>query len=176
VIIFSSVRFLSKKNNQIEIKKTETEPKPGQTDRFWFGFLGPKPVQTGLARLFPVMLGFFGLTRFFCFFCFGSVRFGFFGFRLIKPKPNRTEPTGFSKILIGFFSRFSFFGFFFVFSVFQFFCSPLLREMKYCEMGVLRLIVKWVLCFGTFGSTRLEFGWFFLLLTWVFGPVCTYLD
>jgi hypothetical protein len=70
-----------KKSNQIEIKKkTETEPKPGQTDRFRFGFLGPKPFQTGLARFFPVMLGFFGLARFV---------FGFFGFRLIKPKPNR---------------------------------------------------------------------------------------
>jgi hypothetical protein len=37
----------------------------------------PKPVQTGLARLgfLPVWLGFF--------------LFGFFGFKLIKPKPNR---------------------------------------------------------------------------------------
>jgi hypothetical protein len=46
-----------KKSNQTELfflKKTETEPKPGQTDRFRFGsvFLGQKPVQTGLARFF----------------------------------------------------------------------------------------------------------------------------
>jgi hypothetical protein len=79
VIIFGSVRFLSKKSNQIKIlKKIETEPKPGQTGLFRFGFLGPKPVQTGLARFFPVMLGFFGLARFFLFFFrfwFSSVRF-----------------------------------------------------------------------------------------------------
>jgi len=74
---FGSV-FIKKKITKLKLKKkTETEPKPGQTDRFRFGFLGPKPVQTGLARLFPVMLGFFGLTRFFCFFLFwfSSVRF-----------------------------------------------------------------------------------------------------
>jgi len=39
-------------------KKTETEPKSVQTNRFRFGFLGLKPVQTGLARFW---LGFFGL-------------------------------------------------------------------------------------------------------------------
>jgi hypothetical protein len=64
-----------KKSNQTEffLKKTETEPKPVQTDRFWFGFLEQKPVQTGLARFFS-----------------GFVRFGFFGSRLKKPKPNRS--------------------------------------------------------------------------------------
>jgi hypothetical protein len=40
VIIFGSVRFLSKKVTKPKFfflkKKTETEPKPGQTDRFWF--------------------------------------------------------------------------------------------------------------------------------------------
>jgi hypothetical protein len=55
-------------------------------------FLGQKPVQTGLTRFFP------GLALFFL---FGSVflvllrffrfRFGFFGFLLIKLKPNRTD-------------------------------------------------------------------------------------
>jgi len=56
-----------------------------------FGFLEEKPIQTGLARFwsvwlgFSIWLGFFGLTRFFPVF---SVRFGFFIFRLIKPKPN----------------------------------------------------------------------------------------
>jgi hypothetical protein len=75
-------------------KKTETEPKPGQTDRFRFGFLGKKPVQTGLARFSRFWLGFFGLARFFFrfFVGFGSVRFGFL---FIKPKPNRPV---FSKI------------------------------------------------------------------------------
>jgi hypothetical protein len=67
VIIFYSVRFLSKKSNQTEIfflKKTETEPKPVQTSWFRFG-------SVFLFGFFPVW-----------------VRFGFFGFRLIKMKPN----------------------------------------------------------------------------------------
>jgi len=74
VIIFGSVRFLSKKVTKPKIfffeKKNETEPKPGQTDRFRFGsdFLGQKPVQTGLARFFRFWLGFLG---------FGSVFSGF---------------------------------------------------------------------------------------------------
>jgi len=41
-----------------------------------FGFLGQKPVQTGLTLFFRFGSVFFGL---------GSVRFDFFGFRLIKP-------------------------------------------------------------------------------------------
>jgi len=112
VIIFGSVRFLSKKVTKPKFfffeKKTETEPKPGQTDRFRFGsvFLGQKLVQTGLARFFRFLLGFlgfgsvfsgfgsvfFGLARFFfrLFVGFGSFRFGFFGCLFIKPKPNRT--------------------------------------------------------------------------------------
>jgi len=68
-----------KKSNQAEIF-FEKKPKPGQTDRFEFGFLGQKPVQTGLARFFRFLLGFFrfwlgfsGLARFF--FRFDSVRF-----------------------------------------------------------------------------------------------------
>jgi hypothetical protein len=104
VIIFYSVRFLSKKVTESNFfkKKTETEPKPGQTDRFRFGsvFLGQKPVQTGLARFW---LGFFwfGSVFFRVFFCFGSVRF--FAYK------TETEPAGFFKILIGYF--------FFIFSV-----------------------------------------------------------
>ena len=72
VFIFGSVRFLLKKiiNPNFFKKKTETEPKPIQTDRFRFGFLEQKPVQTGFARFFPVWLGFSGLARFFQ---FGSV-------------------------------------------------------------------------------------------------------
>ena len=77
--------------------------KPVQTDRFRFGFLGQILVQTGLARFSWFWLGFSGLTRFFSglawfFSGLGSVRFF-----LIKPKPNRTEPASFFKILIGFF-------------------------------------------------------------------------
>jgi len=87
-----------------------------ENNRKWFkptGFglviLGKKPVQTD-------MLGFFRFG--FCLAQFFLVWFGFFGFRLIKPKPNRSI---FLKILIGFFSRFSFFGYFFYFSPFNLF-------------------------------------------------------
>jgi hypothetical protein len=125
VIIFGSVRFLSKKvtkpNYFFFEKKTKTEPKPGQTDRFRFGsiFLGQKPVQTGLARFFWFWLGFlgfgsvfFGLARFFR---FGSVLARFFvGFGFIKPKLNRTDQF-FQKI--NRFNRFFFSVFFPVFSV-----------------------------------------------------------
>ena len=79
-----------KKSNQTEIflkKKT----KPIQIDRFQFG-----SVFLDKNRFKPVLLGFFGFAWFFrfgsVFFRFFSVwiRFGFFSFRLIKPKPNRT--------------------------------------------------------------------------------------
>jgi len=45
VIIFDLVQFFSLKNNQTGKKKrgTQTKPKPVQTDRFQFGFWGPKP-------------------------------------------------------------------------------------------------------------------------------------
>jgi hypothetical protein len=62
-----------KKNNQIEFF---LKPKQVQTDRFWFGFLGQKPVQTGLARFFRFCSVFFILARFFR---FDSI---FFRFRL----------------------------------------------------------------------------------------------
>jgi len=75
-----------KKNNQTKIiiflkKKTETEPKPGQTDRFRFGFFRAKTGSNRFGSVFPVWLGFFPV---FCRF-----RFGFFGFLVIKP--NRTS-------------------------------------------------------------------------------------
>jgi len=58
VIIFGSVRFLSKKNKQTEffLKKTETgSNRPGSVR---FGFLGQKPVQTGLAWFFSGLVQF----------------------------------------------------------------------------------------------------------------------
>jgi hypothetical protein len=77
MIIFCLV-FI-KKINQIKffLKKLKSV----QIDRFWFGFLGKKPVQTSLAQFFL-----FGSV----FFRFFSVLiwFGFFNFKLIKPKPN----------------------------------------------------------------------------------------
>ena len=116
VIIFGSVWFLSKK----VIKPKfffEKKPKPSQTNRFRFGFLGKKPVQTGLARFF---------FRFFS--VLVSVRFDFFSFLLIKPKPNRTgwffqNFNRFNR----FFFRFGFFSYFFPGLIgFSIFFSPLL--------------------------------------------------
>jgi hypothetical protein len=73
------------------------KPKPGQTYRFRFGFLGQKLVQTSLAQ-FSGFLGFssvfFGLAR------FGSI-FPVFTYK------TETEPAGFFKILIGLIGFFS---------------------------------------------------------------------
>jgi hypothetical protein len=92
--------FIKKKGNQtkyLKKKKNRNRFKPNG-----FGsvrFFGQKPVQIGLTLFFPVWLGFFSL---------GSV--WFFWFQAYKTE---TEPVGFFKILIGFFSRFGFFGYFF---------------------------------------------------------------
>jgi hypothetical protein len=118
-------------------KKTETEPKRNRVKptgfvSVRFGFLGKKPVQTGFGSVFSVWLGFlgfgsvfsvnfgsvfsdfglvfFGLARFFSGFLSVSVRFGFFGFLVIKPKPNRTG---------WFFQKFNRFNRFFFGSVFS---------------------------------------------------------
>jgi hypothetical protein len=122
-----TVRFGSvfiKKSNQTEFfkkKKTETEPKPVQTDRFRFGSVRFFRAKTGLAWFFRFGSVFSGLARFFVWFFSIRVRFGsVFPVSGLKNR-NRTEPVGFFKKkfgLIGFFSRFGFFGFFFpVFSV-----------------------------------------------------------
>ena len=78
-----------------------------------FGFLGQKPVQTGLARFFLVWLGFFS-----GFFGLGSVRF--FQFQAYKTE-TKPKPVGFFKILIVFFYSTIFFVFFFIFLIFSVF-------------------------------------------------------
>jgi hypothetical protein len=70
---FGSVFFFKKITKPI-LKKTETELKPVQTDRFRFVFLGQKPVQTGLAL----------------FFRFGSVFLFGFGSVFSISEPNRS--------------------------------------------------------------------------------------
>jgi hypothetical protein len=83
VIIFGSVRFLSKKVTKPKFflkKKTETGSNRPVSVRFGSVFLGQKTVQTGLAwffrfwlgfgLVFPVWLGFFPVWL-----SFGSVRF-----------------------------------------------------------------------------------------------------
>ena len=122
MIIFGSVRFLSKKITKPKFfffkKKTETEPKPGQTDRFRFGFFMAKTGSNRFGSVFPVLARFsrFGSVFFPFFVGFGSVRFfRFFGYK------TETEPAGFFKNLIGLIVFFSvrFFRLFFfpVFSV-----------------------------------------------------------
>ena len=88
MIIFGSVRFLSKKGNQTEIfffeKKNRNRVKLTSSNRFWLGFLCFGSVFSGFGSVF------FGLARFWLGFLSVSVRFGFFGFLFIKPKLNRT--------------------------------------------------------------------------------------
>jgi hypothetical protein len=82
VIIFGSV-FIKKK-----LKPNRNRFKLAGFDSIRFGFLGQKPVWLGffgLARFGPVLAWFFPV-----FFNFGSDRFAFFSFRLIKLKPNQT--------------------------------------------------------------------------------------
>jgi hypothetical protein len=65
VNILVSIRFLLKKNNHTEFKKKKkNEPKPVQTD--WFWFFRTITDSNLFGSVFPVWLGFFGL---------GSVRF-----------------------------------------------------------------------------------------------------
>jgi len=74
VIIFYSVRFgfYKKKSNQNIKKKTKT----GSNRLVLVRFLGQKPVQNRFGLVFSVLAKFF---------LFGLIRFGFFGFKLIKP-------------------------------------------------------------------------------------------
>ena len=67
-----------KKSNQTEFKKKKPKPnrnlvKPTGFGAVQFGFLGQKPIQTGLARFSRFWLG---LARFFSGFFPVSVRFG----------------------------------------------------------------------------------------------------
>jgi len=100
VIIFGLVRFLSKKVTKPNffVKKTETEPKQGQIDRFRFSFFGQKLIQTGLARFFRFWLSFLDFGS--VFFGFGSVFFGsvrFFQFFAYKTETELNRLV-FSKI------------------------------------------------------------------------------
>ena len=119
-----------KKSNQTENfffkKKNRNRFKPTGFSSVRFSFLEQKPVWLGFFSLARFWLGFFrfgsvlarffrfwlGLARFFV--RFFSVRFGFSGSRLKKPKPNRTGR---------FFQKFNFFFhdlvFFIFFSVFS---------------------------------------------------------
>jgi len=121
VIIFGSVRFLSKKVTKPKLFFLKKKPKPNRNrvKPTGFGSVQFFRVKTGSNRfgsVFPVLLGFFGLARFFflifCRFRFGSV--WFFWFFVYK-----TEPAGFFKNLIGFFFGSVFSVFFFRFSRFS---------------------------------------------------------
>jgi len=115
---FGSV-FINK-SNQTEIfffwkknrNRTETGSNRPVSVRFFYGKNRFKPVWLGFLGFGSVFLVWLGFFRFFV--GFGSVRFGFFGFLLIKPKPNRTGRF-FQKFnrFNRFFFRFGFFGYFF---------------------------------------------------------------
>jgi len=105
VIIFGSVRFLSKKvtkPNFIFFEKknrNRTETRSNRPVSVRFGFLGQKlPVWLGFSGFGSVFSILARFLRFGSVFRFGSgffpvfcrFRFGFFGFLVIKPKPNRT--------------------------------------------------------------------------------------
>jgi len=127
-----------KKSNQTEFfffkkNRNRTEIGSNRPVSVRFGFLGQKPVWLGFSGFgsvfFRFWLGFFGFGSvwldFFSSFLSVSVRF--FGFLLIKPKPNRTEPAGFFKNLIGligFFFRLFFFRFSRFNRFFDFFAHP----------------------------------------------------
>jgi hypothetical protein len=70
VIIFGSVRFLLKKNNQTKIfffeKKTETGSNRPVSVRFWLGFFWFWLSFFRFGSVFPVWLGFFGFGSVFC--------------------------------------------------------------------------------------------------------------
>ena len=141
MIIFGSVRFLSNKSNQTE-KKIKKKTETGSNRSVSVRFFREKLVQTGSTRFFQfgsvlarfshflVWLGFSGLVRFFFWFFFqfgfGSVQFSFFGFLLIKSKPNRTGR--FFQNFNRFFFTVRFFQLFFLFSrfnqFFDFFSTP----------------------------------------------------
>ena len=108
VIIFGSIQFLLKKitkPNFFFLKKAGSN---------WFGSV--------LAQFFPVWLGFFLVWLVFSGFSSVWVRFGFFGFRLIKPKLNRTG---------WFFQNFN--RFFFHSSVFSF--------IYFCFLGLIGFLI-----------------------------------
>jgi hypothetical protein len=104
--------------------------------RFFSVQLGFVPIWLGFGSIFSVWLGFIQvwLDFFPVFFNLGSVQF--FWFRAYK-----TKPIGFFKILIGFFFTVRFFQFFFlIFSVFQFFYSPLILILINLAMTNVSLI------------------------------------
>ena len=103
-------------------KNNQTETGSNWPVSVRFGFLGQKPVQTGLARFFrfgSVWLGFFSG------FLSVSVRFGFFSFLFIKPNRtgwffqkfnrfNRFFFVRFFRLFVFWFSRFNQFSGFFL--------------------------------------------------------------
>jgi len=115
VIIFGSVRFLSKKVIKSKFFFLKKKPNRNQVKPTGFGLVWFFRAKTGSNRfgpVFPVLARFFwfwlGFFPVFCRFRFSSV--WFFCFFAYKTE---TEPASFFKNLIGFFFRFGFFGYFF---------------------------------------------------------------
>ena len=116
MIIFGSVRFLSKKVTKLKYiffwKKNRNRTETGSNRPVSVRVFREKTGSNRFGSVFPVLARFFRFgSVFFRFFGFGSVRF----FRIFGYK-TETEPAGFFKNLIGligFFFRFGFFGYFF---------------------------------------------------------------
>ena len=137
MIIFGSVRFLSKTSNQTEKNNLKKKTKTGSNRQVSvrFGFFREKTGSNRFGSVFPVLAWFFRFGSVFQFgsvfpvwLGFGSVFFRIFFssvrfFRFFAYK-TETKPAGFFKILIGligfffrfFFSRFNWF--------FDFFAHP----------------------------------------------------
>jgi hypothetical protein len=96
VIIFGSIQFLSKKVTKPKFFFLKKKPKPNRNrvkPTVSVRFFRAKTGSNWFDSVFPVLalfwLGFSGLAWFFSGFLSVSVRFGFFGFLVIKLKPNR---------------------------------------------------------------------------------------
>ena len=114
MIIFDSIVFFLKSNQTKKFFLKKLKPNWNRFKPTGFG-----SVFSGLARFFRFWLSFFsGL---------GSVRFGFFCFKLIKPK--RTD--GFLKILIGFFHGSILFYFFSNFLSFLIFFTYTVKNLTF---------------------------------------------
>ena len=111
-----------KKITKLKFKK---KSKPVQIGQFRFGLIWFFRTKTGLARFFPVWLDFFLV-----FFCLGSVRFGYFDFRLIKPNQTGRFLQNFNRFFHGSVFSIIFFSSFLNFFGFSVFFSPLILIIK----------------------------------------------
>jgi hypothetical protein len=102
------------------LKRNQNRTKTGSNWLFRFGYFGENTGSNRFIWFFPVWLGFF-LIR---------VQFGFFGFKLIKLKPNRTDQ--FFQNSSWFFFTIWFFNYFLLFFQFNWFFDFFLILSYHC--------------------------------------------